>query len=93
MDDHEDEGEDDAGEKDEDAAELVNQEPAKAEGGNHHHRWVVLLQGFHLHLGNYYMVEIKQNTNEMMGPLTKIMAKRTNFVDSIPDLVWAYKFG
>ena len=56
MDDHEDEGEDDAGEKDEDAAELVNQEPAKAEGGNHHHRWVVLLQGFHLHLGNYYMV-------------------------------------
>ena len=57
VDDHEDEGEDDAGEKDEDAAELVNQEPAKAEGGNHHHRWVVLLQGFHLHLQNYYMVD------------------------------------
>ena len=56
MDDHEDEGEDDAGEKDEDAAELVHQEPAKAEGGNHHHRWVVLLQGFHLNLENHYMV-------------------------------------
>ena len=37
VDDHEEEGEDDAGEKDEDAAKLVNQEPTKAEGGDHHY--------------------------------------------------------
>ena len=29
---------------------LVNHEDAEADGGNHHHRWVGLLQGFHLNL-------------------------------------------
>ena len=61
MDDHEEEGKDDSGKKDEDAAELVNQKVANAEGGHHHHSGVVLLQGFHLNLKmeNHYIFQTK----------------------------------
>ena len=36
---------------------LVNHEDAEADGGNHHHRWVGLLQGFHLNL--WMFVDLK----------------------------------
>ena len=36
---------------------LVNHEDAEADGGNHHHRWVGLLQGFHLDL--WMFVDLK----------------------------------
>ena len=36
---------------------LVNHEDAEADGGNHHHRWVGLLQGFHLNL--WMVVDLK----------------------------------
>ena len=98
MYDHEEEREDDAGKKDEDAAKLVNHKVGKAEGGHHHHCWVVLLQGFHLNLEifrgwkvNYLLLKLKQNTNEMGThgkPIdTKNGEKDLGFVGPIPNLV------
>ena len=41
---------------------LVNHEDAEADGGNHHHRWVGLLQGFHLNL--WMFVDLKWKVRE-----------------------------
>ena len=64
VDDHEDEGEDDAREKDENATELVNHKVAKTEGGHHHHRRVVLLQRFHLNLEIFQWMKSQRKKQE-----------------------------
>merc|ERR1719150_531905 len=56
MDEGEEDWEDYSGEKDQDAAKLVDHEVAEAECGDHHDGGMILLQRFHLHLQRFTLL-------------------------------------